>query len=772
MSAAFDFTHATHRVGGGSGYHSFGPGSAELARSDAGAATIFGDLPCLAPDTRRAGVVQPRLHDAYMRTGCELVANSVVELLKTGKISFVVDQLLPLLYHPNPIIHWKETWEDNGLMEPEQEGGVAPVKTVSTADYSAYMTRFSRGILVSDGFHNTEEGRELFKLRVAHLLLEIHRTLDIHGLYAIAGVHNHYARVFSNRIEDATNGRPMDPIDAYEREIATFSLLNKDERALYTLDERLGTMMESNGGNPDTWLMLSEAMSHVALESAEVEAYRAGDRTARRNLREGKDAIQQFRGRMVHEVHDYDVYGRSVNALKRTRVIGDFWAVRDFGYRSHGVSKLSIAQRCQTDVYCCGTDRFENFSLDALLHPVFEYFDDRYNQLYQDSDYDIPFEELVKQVLNIEDTKIGPESLTLETPLVYYNSDDKLSYLFADFSLDENIHLLSVINSWLIALIEARRYPAEFASVVRDADGTDTMQAIIDMENTPPNAPFRRIWSMYLKALKGCHAPDKAKLIDGMPYPLSAICYRPFRRYTMGSAVLMQSGMATGFTAHAHADVQVNNDAQSKSTFLHFTGNFASVVTDPRRIAVAPDVFCCSYEGGEDRHPVDIKEFKKYCSDPMSYGRAEGNLGRDVFVVPGPCLACADIAEHAFTRCTRPVDISGMFRMCTYGKSNTPGYLLFEALYNMKSALDIDMPNGSSDSLTMTETLHSEAHINSTCFAATQRVPSKDGANGRFIRGTDHFGDWIGPGSREARNGAGIPFKRANFEEMNLVEVR
>ena len=104
------------------------------------------------------------------------------------------------------------------------------------------------------------------------------------------------------------------------------------------LDERLRTALCANGANPDSWLMLSSAMSHCALEPAEVEAYRAGDIVGRDHLERGKASMSKFRGSDVYPVHDYNVYGRTINALKRTRVIGDYWAIRDFGFRNDAAS--------------------------------------------------------------------------------------------------------------------------------------------------------------------------------------------------------------------------------------------------------------------------------------------------------------------------------------------------------------------------------------------------------------------------------------------------
>jgi len=97
--------------------------------------------------------------------------------------------------------------------------------------------------------------------------------------------------------------------------------------------------------------------------------------------------------------------------------------------------------------------------------------------------------------------------------------------------------------------------------------------------------------------------------MDGHPPPLSVVCTRPFKTYQMGSAVLMQSGKETGFTAHGHEDVQVGDDCIAHTHVCHFTGWYASVITNPKRIAIAGDVYCMAYERGESRNFFDHREW-------------------------------------------------------------------------------------------------------------------------------------------------------------------
>ena len=493
---AFNFgTNQTH-TGGGT---LIVPADAQLAISDQHVEALMGGHASNVPDTRRRNVTQPRLHDAYMGSN-EFLANTMIDLLLTSDISFVTTELMPMFHHDDPLLKWKEISEDNGIMEPEQEGGVPSLKSSSMQEFSAYMQRFGRAAIFSHGFANTEGGRSLFRLRLGHMAKEIQRTLDIRGLYAIIASQKHYVRLFSNLPEDYKSGGAVNAIDCFERELATFAMLQKNERGLYALDERLRRQLELNGANPDAWIMLSEMMSHCAMESAEVERYRAGP-VGRIHLEKGKGAMASFRGCKVHVVKDYDVYGRAINAFKRTRMIGDFWPIRDVGYGKKFGPKFPMNQRCQTDVYCCGTDRFENFGLRAALQKcgVFKgLHGNGANFVYSEA------METWKNSFNPQteqDIKVIDVLLLRETPLIYtvyeYN---RAGHFVADvrlFNMAGNRH---GVLDWLKQLHRAGRYvdPRATNGIFIGIDALDLCGRFFGLLQTPtgpssdPAAPAKQ----------------------------------------------------------------------------------------------------------------------------------------------------------------------------------------------------------------------------------------------------------------------------------------
>ena len=148
----------------------------------------------------------------------------------------------------------------------------------------------------------------------------------------------------------------------------------------------------------------------------------------------------------------------------------------------------------------------------------------------------------------------------------------------------------------------------------------------------------------------------------------------------------------------------------------------------------------------------------------------------DIFVVPAPYLCGANlddgVPDGGPTLCSDPVDICGSYVQCcprSPDECRTPGAQVLRHAYGIKNIKE-EVAN-IADHVDNMDVFHSVTPTNTTCFRAHQKVISKDGTNTCFIRGTGHFGDFIGPGSRNARKGIASEFKAMKFEEMNLKEI-
>jgi hypothetical protein len=77
------------------------------------------------------------------------------------------------------------------------------------------------------------------------------------------------------------------------------------------------------------------------------------------------------------------------------------------------------------------------------------------------------------------------------------------------------------------------------------------------------------------------------------------LIFRPFQTYRMSSAILAAGGKDLGETFHGHHDFQLSDDIIRKVHVGHYTHYSKSVVKQPKRYAIAEDVFAQGYVSGE-----------------------------------------------------------------------------------------------------------------------------------------------------------------------------
>ena len=69
----------------------------------------------------------------------------------------------------------------------------------------------------------------------------------------------------------------------------------------------------------------------------------------------------------------------------------------------------------------------------------------------------------------------------------------------------------------------------------------------------------------------------------------------------MGTGVLLKKGSELGNTFRGWADFQLTDNIIAKTHIGHFTFWHASIVTNPKCLFLAEDIFCTNYVSGEGR---------------------------------------------------------------------------------------------------------------------------------------------------------------------------
>jgi hypothetical protein len=155
--------------------------------------------------------------------------------------------------------------------------------------------------------------------------------------------------------------------------------------------------------------------------------------------------------------------------------------------------------------------------------------------------------------------------------------------------------------------------------------------------------------------------------IDFMKDPrvgVDILIFRPFQTYQISSAILMRGGLETGATYIGHSDFQLGDDVVSKLHYGNFTFYSKAVVTNPRNVIVARNVFCNAYERG-----AGVKFFSgNSAADggssgvPFGYHPKTGEHEADLISVVVPSGSLKDIDN--------PVDIRGWKEGREYGGNN------------------------------------------------------------------------------------------------------
>ena len=95
------------------------------------------------------------------------------------------------------------------------------------------------------------------------------------------------------------------------------------------------------------------------------------------------------------------------------------------------------------------------------------------------------------------------------------------------------------------------------------------------------------------------------------------LCVRPFRQYTMGTGVLLKKGNELGNTFRGWADFQLTDNIIAKTHIGHFTFWHASIVTNPKCLFLAEDIFCTSYISGEGSKVLSWQHINEFREDPL-----------------------------------------------------------------------------------------------------------------------------------------------------------
>ena len=708
------------------------------------------------------------LPDAY-KGRSDYLLTTIIDAVISGN-SFITGKCLPLLQHDNPEITWSTMSFDNTFVDYEPEQGVPRLLTQRSATFQDHMARRGIAFVVNHGFANTEGGRLDFFYKLAHMKHVLQETLDQDGLLQIVNCKNDYPHV-SNGFKDAFERKDGDGMRACEKTLENFACVQKGTgRGWVTLDESIKAEMARNGVQPDTWIVPPGMKSFAALEEASVEYYRAGPISSK-NIERGGKQNDIFRGNEVFTCNSYRLDNAEVdiNPFVRDRVLGDYFVVRNWGHGRVAMPDNGRVAMPDNAHDRTGVMNNADLSVDGEEAGDTPLVDSR--RVPGRGTTDAPGDD----VEDIQRTGVSNDP----PPHSYAPSEAQRNW--EEMSRKTHVYCCET-DKWEVFDLEevAKTYwktivSTGFAQTACDERefGDDATKINKLLSKGTPIHEFVQACTGHTYTRNGGNPSElgeRSGPFDHKKQQFSFLCMRPFRRYRMGSAVLMATGLDTGFTAHAHEDVQVGDDPISHVHVTHFTGWFSSTIIDTKRVAVAHDVFCMGYQTGEGKKLVDCDKFRDM--HPYQYMfESSGDKG-SVFAMLAPKdFGKPGAAEEHVPK--NPIDISGSGTAVPCGGDhNMPWSKFNNSIWRFTNW--VQGAATGSDLVNEASRFSADPHVNMLCFQTMQKVISSNGSNdyefGAYIRNTDHFGaDHIGPGSRSSRNGGFAALKHFNYDSLKIL---
>ena len=288
-----------------------------------------------------------------------------------------------------------------------------------------------------------------------------------------------------------------------------------------------------------------------------------------------------------------------------------------------------------------------------------------------------------------------------------------------------------------------------------------------------PKSEDRKIYSMdaddfvdltYSEAEKAAKKFASGNTAPGENEHVGILVFRPFQTYNMSSAILMKSGLETGFTAHGHHDFMLTDDVIHKCHIGHYTMYHKSIVKQPKNVHIVEDVFATGYVGGEGAEFFSPKNTDAETNDGLTEQAQREGFTRDLIAlyvnkVPGNV----------------PIDLLGDYSSLLEGDQV---HIDENKLYDGICDLSPDGENALR-SIRMSKPVESKSgekfltvlrSLNTLCWRGMTLKEEKKGSGKWVVEhvNSGHWGPNVYPGVRSVRMGENTFIKDMGYEKVKM----
>jgi len=123
----------------------------------------------------------------------------------------------------------------------------------------------------------------------------------------------------------------------------------------------------------------------------------------------------------------------------------------------------------------------------------------------------------------------------------------------------------------------------------------------------------------------------------------------------MGTGILLKKGSELGNTFRGWADFQLTDNIIAKTHIGHFTFWHASIVTNPKCLFLAEDIFCTNYISGEGNKPLSWRYINDFNNDPLG---TMNKHGASIICLPVPIGAIDPVDKRL--QMNNPISLTGV----------------------------------------------------------------------------------------------------------------
>jgi len=484
-------------------------------------------------------------------------------------------------------IMWNEFTFNRTLAGRVPHEGLSRLVTTSKRTREGRIVRRGLAMMLEHGFAKTAEGIETYRRQLVGIKNAVQETQNFDVINAYLNCHQ-YERDWMQKA-----GRfPTTARELRSALCSQWACVQKSSSGIDILHEQLKKTLRARECVPDLWVFPSKMTMYLSMVHPERTNYYIAGPQGVLEKREGPAAYSKFRGCNVFESHPFDISdtGPAVDMLRRRRMTGEYYRMYshlgdtndDTQFRKHWRDII---------IYNEAVDNWSRITFKAALTHS-NRFSEKHRLWMQDdvSRLDGFYRFKAGVASDVDGRTIKGEVLEMFTMFQFAGHCNR--GLFGEPGL---------------------RCGRQLAA----ATGAATLPAgMFDDGNT---AAAVRVVSL----------ANMCTLLDlHIDLPFEVVLFRPFIQHWMCSAILTKGGYDTGATFYGKSDFMLGDDAQSKVHIGNFTFYSKALVTNPRNVAIAQDIFADGYVGGNNVkfHGRGSKKMANYVSGEMDAAESEASL--------------------------------------------------------------------------------------------------------------------------------------------------